>query len=303
MSSELERQARYEATSLGVLRRQFTKYKPLSTNVRLNDALAIVTGSNVGLGLEASRQLLKLGLPHLIMGVRSQDKGNKAAEALRKDFPQATISVWLVDMQSYDSVRKFADRCATLQRIDIAILNAAIAPDQTFTPAAHTGHELSMQVNYLSTALLSILLLPILRAKKQPSLGAKPPVLSIVGSGTAYGAEINTEGPVLAQFDDPQSFDALSTYGNTKLLVHMFTSKLAQFVSPDDIIINVVNPGLTAGTNLMRSMPLILTMAISVVKGFMARSLEVGASTYVDAVVVRGKESHGRFLSDWAIKP
>lgn len=167
MSLELEKQARYEATRLGGLRRQFTKYKPLSSNVQLDDAVAIVTGSNVGLGLEASRELLQLGLSNLIMGVRSEEKGNRAADALRRDFPRATISVWIIDIESYNSIREFAERCATLRRIDIVILNAAIAPNPSFTPVTGTGHELSMQVNYLSTALLDILLLPILKAKKQ----------------------------------------------------------------------------------------------------------------------------------------
>lgn len=128
-------------------------------------------------------------------------------------------------------------------------------------------------------------------------------MLSIVSSDTAYGATIKTECSVLEQFDNPKTFVQFSAYSKTKPLVDMFTAKLAQFVSPDDVLINVVNPGLTTGTTLMRSMPLISGIIMSVVKILIARSLEVGASTYVDAVVARGKESHGRFLSDWAIKP
>ena len=31
----------------------------------------------------------------------------------------------------------------------------------------------------------------------------------------------------------------------------------------------------------------------------MGRAVEVGASTYVDAVVTKGKESHGCYITNW----
>lgn len=34
----------------------------------------------------------------------------------------------------------------------------------------------------------------------------------------------------------------------------------------------------------------------------MGRSVKAGASTYLDAAVVRGKESHGCFLMDWELR-
>lgn len=165
MSSELESHAGFEATFIGWLYRQFTKPKPLPAGTDLTDQVAIITGSNTGLGFEACRQFLKLGLSHLIMAVRSQVKGDEAADQLRSEFPTSNISVWTLEMESYDSIRAFADRCATLPRIDIVLLNAALMK-MAHTTVPATGHELTMQVNYLSTALLAILLLPILKSKR-----------------------------------------------------------------------------------------------------------------------------------------
>ena len=303
LDSQLETQARYEATTLGSLRRQFTRPKSPPNDVRLSGAVAIVTGGTGGIGLEASRQLLQLGLSHLVMGVRSQAAGDTVSHALRRDFPRATISVWVVELESYDSVREFADRCASLSRIDIVILNAATSPKPTFTTVASTGHELSLQVNYLSTALLSILLLPILKDKRQSSPAGRPPVLTIVGSDTAYETTLETEGPVLAQLDRPDIFVQFPAYKKTKLLNALFVAKLAEFVSADDVLVNVANPGLTSGTDLMRAMPLIQRTIMAVAKSLVARSLKVGASVYIDAVVTQGRNSHGRFVSDWTIKP
>ena len=155
MSSELGNRASSEASTFGFLRRQFLKPKPLPDGVQLNEQVAIVTGSSSGLGFEASRQFLKLGLSHVVLAVRSQARGDAAAERLRNEFPEATLSVWLLELESYQSIQSFVDRCQTLPRIDIAILNAGVQKP-SFTTVAETGHETTMQMDYLSTVLLAI---------------------------------------------------------------------------------------------------------------------------------------------------
>ncbi|KAH6683941.1 retinol dehydrogenase 12 [Halenospora varia] len=264
MSTKLESQASFEATVFGLLRRQFTRPKPLPASIQLTDQVAIVTGSNVGLGLEASRQLLQLGLSRLVMGVRSQAKGEAAAAQLRTAFPSATISIWIVDLESYDSIRAFADQCATLPRIDIAILNAGLMKTKyTIVPA--TKHEMTMQVNYLSTALLAILLLPILRAKRIAGT-TKPPVLTIVVSDAAYGADIDTAGPVLQQLDKSKAFSQLPWYSKSKLLLVLFVSKLAELVSSDEVLVNMANPGMTRGTAFFHRVPAVLLKLVVIVQ-------------------------------------
>lgn len=191
MSWSLQADASFEASFKGFLRRQRTTPKSLPSDLRVTNQIAIVTGSNVGLGLAASRQLLQLGLSHLIMGVRSQAKGDAAASQLRKEFPDSQVSVWILDMESYDSIRKFAEQCAALPRIDVAILNAGLMVPH-YTTVAGTGHEVTMQVDYLSTVLLTLLLIPLLKAKKAAG-ASRPPALSIIGSDLAYSAKLKTE--------------------------------------------------------------------------------------------------------------
>ncbi|RYP45211.1 hypothetical protein DL768_008404 [Monosporascus sp. mg162] len=276
MSSRLENEASFEATNLGFLYRQFTRPKPLPTGVRLTDQVAIVTGSNVGLGLEACRQLLALGLSQLVMAVRSQSKGETAAGPLRKQFPNSIISVWVLDLESYDSIRAFVARCTTLPRIDIAILNAALMKP-TYTTVPETGRETTIQVNYLSTALLSILLLPILRDKRIAG-APRPPVLSIVGSDLAWRVDIETRGQVLQQFERPEAYSQFPWYGRSKLLLTFFISKLAEFVSPDDVIVNMPNPGTTKGTAFFREFPTLAGKLVAVLQFLLARPVDVGAS-------------------------
>lgn len=105
-----------------------TKPRPSPAGTSLAGQTAVVTGSNGGLGLEASRQMLALGLSRLIMGVRDVAKGERAATALRTQFPQARVDVWALSQESFDSVRAFAARCASdTDRLDVVVLNAAFA--------------------------------------------------------------------------------------------------------------------------------------------------------------------------------
>lgn len=79
--------------------------------------------------------------------------------------------------------------------------------------------------------------------------------------------------------------------------------ELRNYVSAEDVIVNLVCPGLVKGTELQREWPKAVMWIAKTFTAIPARSTEVGASTYVDAVVVKGKESHGSFLMSWKVAP
>lgn len=110
---------------------------------------------------------------------------------------------------------------------------------------------------------------------------------------------------MLWQFDQSGGggFRAFETYANTKLLLTLFVARLAEFVGPDDVLLQLVNPGLTKGTDLGRDGSWIVRLLLRAFHALMARSVEVGVTTYVDAVLAKGHESHGSFISDWTVKP
>jgi len=272
-----------------------------SQTTNLSDEIAIVTGSNTGLGLEASRQLLGLRLSHLIMAVRSLDKGEVAARELREMYPRAEISVWQLDMGSYESIQSFATRVVTqLSRIDIVILNAGVLP-LSFRRIESTGHGEVLQINYLSTILLAILLLPTLKAKGPPD---GPAHLSIVNAALTLAATFPEKEfiPLLPAFDDPNKFDSQQTYNSSKLLAHMFLWKLVDYVSADDVIVNLADPAWCKGTELAREVKGGAKIGLKIF-ALAGRTPRVGASCFVDAVVNKGKESHGCFLMSWRIHP
>ncbi|KAI8716462.1 hypothetical protein NCS52_00940100 [Fusarium sp. LHS14.1] len=278
--------------------REKAHFPPKDTD--LSGQTAIISGANGGLGLQCARMLLELKVSHVIIASRSLQRGETAAESLRKEHPSASVDVWQLDMISYQSIQDFASRCATLSRIDLVILNAGITK-QNFDLSG-TGHEEVFQVNYLSTVLLAILLLPILKDKAPVG---RPGRLTIVSSGLSMHAKFpeSKASPIIPAFDDKNTFDGAERYNTAKFLLHLWIYKLVECVRPDDVVVNLVDPGFCKGTNLQRDIHGVAKAFLLGMKSMVGRPIDAGASTYIDAAVIKGKETHGSFLMDWRIYP
>jgi NAD(P)-dependent dehydrogenase (short-subunit alcohol dehydrogenase family) len=272
-------------------------------NTDLGGQTGIISGGNTGLGYEAAEQLLAVNLSHLILAVRSLEKGEAAAEKLRKRHPAATVDVWQLDMSSYTSIQEFAKRAETeLDRIDKVILNAGVI-NLSYRTVPGTGHEETIQVNYLSTMLLTVLLLPVLKAQRS-ARGGQPAHLTIVSAALTLAAKIPNRDarPLLPSFDDAGQFNPQEHYHSSKLMAQMFLWNLVDYVSADDVIVNLADPAWCKGTNLNRDAKGVIKVALNMFE-MTGRTPEVGASCFVDAVVNKGKESHGCFLMSWKIHP
>ncbi|KAK3904891.1 hypothetical protein C8A05DRAFT_42095 [Staphylotrichum tortipilum] len=291
------------------LRSQFlARRPPLPPSVSLAGQSALITGASTGLGLRASRQLLALGLSRLILAVRDPTRAEGVAGELRGEFPGARVEVWEVEMGRYESVVGLVGRVEGEfnkrgERLHVVVLNAGMAAAE-FERSEETGHERVVQVNYLGTVLLAVLLLPLLRDRT----GARPGRLTIVSSGGVFNAKLPNRGarPFLESFDDEEAlpWDPTERYFASKVLGMLFFVRLLEYLPPaDELIVNLVDPGFCKGTELHRESTGAAKTVFSLAKTLTGRSLEDGASTYVDAAVIKGKESHGCFVMDWKIFP
>lgn len=282
----------------------FVKPVPPPSSISLQGQTAIVTGSNSGLGLAAVGVLLEYHVSHIIMAVRTVEKGEKVAAPLRKAHPKAKIEVWQLDMLSYESVQAFAAKCSTLPRLDKVLLNAgSLMAD--FETNKSTGHESTIQVNYLSTALLAILLLPILKAKR---VSDAPGRMTIVASGLALTSKFPNRdaNPLLPSFDVPADWsaaDAMERYSVSKTLVIMFLQRLAEIIDPSVVIVNTIEPGFIKGSGLQKNVPPLLRAITAVVKSLTGRTTQQGAWAHADALFVKGAESHGSLVMNWELYP
>ncbi|KAI1328426.1 NAD(P)-binding protein [Xylariaceae sp. FL0255] len=291
------------------LYRQITiKPQPVK-DVDLHGRTALVTGSNCGVGLETSRQLLDLGVSKLILAVRDEEKGAKAAANLianREGLPADTIEVWKLDLSDYNSLVAFANRVhKTLTRLDIAILNAGICPaKRTVNPG--TGHDQIIQVNFLSTALLALLLLPTAKAVRanQPQPTRITLTLSEVGAWAQF--PIGKEVPILPALDAPgkAADNTRDRMFVSKLLGQYFTSTIAARVPSEVAVINGASPGAIHDSQFNRDFE--GTPGWGLVKRIqrlVAYPSAIGARMITDAAVRHGNETHGQFLSFQKLVP
>jgi len=110
----------------------------------------IITGGNAGLGLEAARQFLVLGVSRIILACRSLSKGQEATALLRADpavkdsNPDATIEVFELDLDDYQSGLRFANKVKReVKELDILLNNGGIATLRY--EKSKSGHEQIMQ--------------------------------------------------------------------------------------------------------------------------------------------------------------
>ena len=122
--------------------------------------VSIVTGSTSGIGKETARVLAQKQST-VVLAVRNVSKGEKVAEEIRADHPDADISVMQMDLSSLRSIQEFSSQfLANFDRLDLLINNAGVA-----CPYAKTddGFEILIGTNHLGHFALTGNLIETLR--------------------------------------------------------------------------------------------------------------------------------------------
>jgi retinol dehydrogenase-12 len=196
----------------------------------------LVTGATSGIGLEAARDLARMGA-RVVLGVRDAARG--AAVALEIAREGGAAEVLPLDLASFASVREAARRFeASHGALDVLVNNAGTAVRRREVTA--DGHERTWQTNFLGTYLLTRLLLPALRR------ASRPRVVN-VGSDAHRTGRIAWDDLELAR-----GYGGYQAYANTKLALTLFTRELAR--REPGVAVNVVHPGAIA-TEIWRDVP------------------------------------------------
>ena len=209
----------------------------------LSGRLAVVTGSNSGLGLGLTTRLAAAGAD-VIMAIRNRAKGEAAIEQIRATVPNAKLTIKQLDLSSLASVKALGEELNAEGRpIDILINNAGIMqPPNRETTA--DGFELQFGGNHLGHFALTGHLLPLLRAASNPRV-------TTLSSLAARMGGIN--------FDDLQwekRYNPTRAYSQSKSANLMFALELDRRSRRAGwgIMSNAAHPGLTK-TNLQLSGP------------------------------------------------
>ena len=204
---------------------------------RPGQRVILVTGATSGLGREVALRLAAGGA-HVVVHGRDAARGAEVVQEIER-AGKGGARFYAADFASNAEVRRFAsDILRDYSRLDVLVNNAGIGSvpaDRTLTP---DGVEYRMQVNYLSTVLLTRLLLPRL-------LGSQP--ARIVNVSSLSASPIDFADPMMAN-----NFTGRRAYGQSKLSQVMFTFDLAAELEGKGVIVNALHPATLMPTAMVQ---------------------------------------------------
>jgi NAD(P)-dependent dehydrogenase (short-subunit alcohol dehydrogenase family) len=192
--------------------------------------IALVTGSNKGIGLETARQLAQRGI-HVLAGARDLHKSEAAVAQLRSEGLSAEALV--IDVVSEDSISCAVESVATRHpQLDILVNNAGVLLDDTTKLPSQQTLDVwrrTYETNVFGVVAVTRAFLPLLR---------KAPAARIVNVSSILGS--------LTLHSDPDSRvygSSSPAYDSSKTALNAWTISLAHELRQTSIKVNAVHPG------------------------------------------------------------
>ncbi|MEV0536149.1 SDR family NAD(P)-dependent oxidoreductase [Kitasatospora sp. NPDC050463] len=199
----------------------------------------LVTGATDGLGLALAERLAADGADLILHG-RSQAKLDRIADrfAARGASRPRTVTADLADL---GQVRRMAAEVrASVDRLDVLVNNAGIGggqPDGRTRRTSADGYELRFAVNYLAGFLLTLELLPLLRAS------APARIVNVASLGQH---PLDFENLMLER-----DYDGIRAYGQSKLAQIASGFELAARLPADEVTVNSLHPATYMPTKIV----------------------------------------------------
>jgi NAD(P)-dependent dehydrogenase (short-subunit alcohol dehydrogenase family) len=190
-------------------------------NTHSEKQVALITGSNRGIGFETANQLARRGF-HVVIAARDETSGMKAAKAIQKVGGEATFLS--LDVSRSDSIRNAASQFGKIaERLDVLINNAGIYPDEGISILTVPRDQMveTFQTNTFGALEVTQSFLNYLR---------KAPAARVINISSGYG-ELGGLSP-----DVP-------SYCLSKLALNGLSIMLAKAFEAEHISVNSICPG------------------------------------------------------------
>ncbi len=195
----------------------------------------LITGANSGIGFETALALARQGATVTITA-RDPARGEAALERLRADSGRADISLRLLDLASFASVRACAAGLLAEDRpLHVLINNAGVALSER--RITEDGQEATFQINHFGPFLLTGLLRERLRASEAAR------VISVASRAYLMA------GARGIRFDDllrNRRYRGFQVYGESKLANIYFIQELARRATGGTLSAFSLHPGVVA---------------------------------------------------------
>lgn len=229
-----------------------------------NGKIAVVTGANSGIGLEACVSLARSGA-NVWMVARNPARGEAArAEVVKRSgAADDAVSLLQCDFGSQESIRALAAELhQRLSRIDILINNAGSVSSRRQLTV--DGIEQTFAVNHLGYFLFTQLVLDLVEA------AAPARIVNVASVGHRQGT---------LDFDDlgfERGYAIMKAYARSKLGNVMFTRELARRLAGKGVTVNCLHPG-AVRTGIWSHAPFFAKPILAIAKLFMISAEEGGS--------------------------
>lgn len=243
----------------------------------------VITGASSGIGLETARALAGQGC-HIVMVVRSKERGDAAIANIRATVPGATVELVLADLYALDDVRAAAYEIRTrVPRLDVLINNAGLIHDKRELTV--DGFERTFALNHLAGFLLTYELRELLAASKPAR------VITVASGGHRYAKFTWDDLPTMTKWTGE-----IGVYGASKLCNIWFAREAAKRFKDKGVTSNSVHPGAVA-SNFGETGGTLFRIGVRIARPFMLTSAQ-GARTSVH--LATAKEVEGITGEYWA---
>ncbi|MFF3665533.1 SDR family NAD(P)-dependent oxidoreductase [Microtetraspora malaysiensis] len=192
----------------------------------LTGKTVLITGATDGLGRALAHRLAAQDATLILHG-RSPAKGRQLLDDLRARTGNTQATYENADFSRLREIRDFAERVAARDRLDVLVNNAGIGVELA-RQASHDGLELTFQVDYLATYILSSLLTPLL---------TRTPGARVINVSSAGQAALDFNDPLLQR-----SWDGVQAYCQAKLAQIMLTFAHAELLHGHGVTVNALHP-------------------------------------------------------------
>jgi NAD(P)-dependent dehydrogenase (short-subunit alcohol dehydrogenase family) len=200
----------------------------------------LITGATDGLGRALADRLAADGATLILHG-RDRGKLDRTADAIRDTHGAERPHTVLADLAELAQVGRLAAEVReSTPRLDVLVSNAGIGsgqPDGRTRRTSADGYELRFAVNYLAGFLLTMELLPLLRAS------APARIINVASIG---------QHPL--DFDDlmiTRGYSGARAYGQSKLAQIMSGFELASRVPAAEVTVNSLHPATYMPTKIV----------------------------------------------------
>ncbi|MBR1804308.1 MAG: SDR family NAD(P)-dependent oxidoreductase [Muribaculaceae bacterium] len=198
----------------------------INTTEQQGKPIYIVTGATDSMGSLITRRLAEQGKP-VLLACRNVEKAERYAQSLMAATRNRDLQAMQLVLSSFDQVKDFIERFKKLNRPIAALVNNASTLPR-HSKMSPDGYEHTIQVNFLSTALISMLAYPLMADGGRIILST---------SISRRLVSLPYEFPAVSHFTQ------IGAYAQSKLALTLFSIYMSTVMKTGRVSVNCVNPG------------------------------------------------------------